>query len=962
MKIFPPKDCSWMKGFCNEKVAVLTAFLLLINLSDIIAQFSDDIKTSERSIIAPSYQSKSEKTLREIAKVFKADAKINFKKTLRLAQENHWAIHKTLPDGRTMALQGIDDLENPIYYITHGQVSASACTRTNSLYTGGSLGVNLSGTSSVVKDKLGIWDGGLVRSTHQELGINRIKQIDSPPYLNEHTTHLAGMLIGTGVNKQARGMAYGGNLKVWDFGDDVSEMAFAAKGLLVSNHSYGVLAGWVFNPDRNGIVFVDDNLKWEWWGDTTISKTEDYRFGFYDKKSSDIDKIAYNAPFYLIVKSADNKRTENGPPLGTPYYFRNSNAKSTISRSRNDGYDTIPMDGNAKNIITVGAIDGGETVPILPSDIKMSAYSSWGPTDDGRIKPDIVGTGDNILSSSANGDDAYSTLSGTSVAAPNVAGSLLLLQEFYARNNYGYIMRASTLKGLVLHTANEAGTTQGPDYQFGWGLLNTERAAQVIANKDQNHFISESLLYQNSTNNFQIIASGKSSITATICWTDPEATATEAKIENINNRKPKLINDLDIRISDGQTTSFPWVLNPDSPSLGATQGDNFRDNIEQIYIEKPVAGKTYTITVNHKGSILKGDIQYYALIISGVSGIPCQLSASITSTGNTSLCKGAVKLLTNTGTNLSYVWSWNGQPIPLSNASSYIPKVAGKYTVTITQGKCSATSPSITVENAQTPIISSDNGTSICAANINLSVKNLTGTGITYQWLKDDKSISKATTASLIILESGSYTVKTIQNNCTSISSPFLITSMGGTVSTKPITGKYLLISGRSTTIQAVLTDNLKYTFQWFKDGVAIPNATQVSISINQAGKYTVRTTLGKCSSLSGIIEFVKVSNARVIAFDNLEQDLDPEALILSPNPTNEWLKIQYFKQENIPTEPSIEIFNSLGMNILSDKLGKTQENTFTKEIDVKSLSTGMYFVRIIDGEKVLVKKFIRGE
>ena len=130
------------------------------------------------------------------------------------------------------------------------------------------------------------------------------------------------------------------------------------------------------------------------------------------------------------------------------------------------------MDGNAKNILTVGAIDGGDVVPTKPTDIKMSAYSSWGPTDDGRIKPDIVGIGENILSASSNSDDAYVTLTGTSVSAPNVAGSLLLLQEYYARKNYGFMMRSSTLKGLALHTANEAGTTQGPDYQFGWGLLN----------------------------------------------------------------------------------------------------------------------------------------------------------------------------------------------------------------------------------------------------------------------------------------------------------------------------------------------------------------------------------------------------------------------------------------------------------------------------------------------------------
>ena len=958
MNIFPPKDCSWMKFFCNQKVVVLTAFFLTINLSNPFAQSADDSQSSEISV-----QNTSEKLLRKMAKSFKSDAKNTFKKTLRLAKQNRWILQKTLSDGRTVALQGIDENENPVYYITHGQVSPSACTRTNSLYTGGSLGVNLSGASSTVKDKLGIWDGGLVRSTHQELGINRIKQIDAPPYINEHTTHLAGILIGAGVNKQARGMAYGGNLKVWDFADDVSEMAFAAKGLLVSNHSYGVLAGWVFNPDRNGIVFVDDKLKWEWWGDTTISKSEDYRFGFYDKKSSEIDKIAYNAPYYLIVKSADNKRTENGPPVGTPYYFRNSNVKSTVQRSKNDGFDTIPMDGNAKNILTVGAIDGGETVPTKPSDIKMSSYSSWGPTDDGRIKPDLVGVGDAILSSSANGDDAYSTLTGTSVSAPNVAGSLLLLQEFYARQTYGFTMKASTLKGLVLHAANEAGATQGPDYQFGWGLLNTERAAQVLTNKDQNHFISESLLFQNSTNTFQIVASGKSPITATISWTDPEGVPTEPKPENLNNRKPKLINDLDVRITDGKTIFLPWVLNPDIPTQGAIQGDNFRDNVEQVYIEKPIAGKTYTITVNHKNSILKGDIQYYALIISGVSNVPCQLAASIATAGNTSLCKGTVKLLTNSGTNLSYVWNWNGQGIPLSNAASYVPKVAGKYTVTISQGKCSATSPAMVVENAQTPIISSDNGSNICLANINLSVKNLSGTGTVYQWQRNGKTIPNAINSNLTILESGIYTNISTQNNCKATSTPFEITSIGSTISTKPVAGKYLLISGRANTIQAITsTNNLDYTYQWFRDGIAMQNATQSSLSTKQGGKYTVRATLGKCSSVSGIVEFAVVSNSRTIKFEEGEQNTETEELKLFPNPTNENLRIQYFTKENTLTEPIFEVINTLGMSLLSDKLDKTFDQFYTKEINVKNLIMGIYFIRIIDGERILVKRFVKVE
>lgn len=59
----------------------------------------------------------------------------------------------------------------------------------------------------------------------------------------------------------------------------------------------------------------------------------------------------------------------------------------------------------------------------------MSSFSSWGPTDDGRIKPDIVADGVSVFSTTATHDSSYGYKSGTSMATPNAAGSLLLLQE-----------------------------------------------------------------------------------------------------------------------------------------------------------------------------------------------------------------------------------------------------------------------------------------------------------------------------------------------------------------------------------------------------------------------------------------------------------------------------------------------------------------------------------------------------
>jgi hypothetical protein len=106
-------------------------------------------------------------------------------------------------------------------------------------------------------------------------------------------------------------------------------------------------------------------------------------------------------------------------------------------------------------------------------------------------------------------------------------------------------------------------------------------------------------------------------------------------------------------------------------------------------------------------------------------------------------------------------------------------------------------------------------------------------------------------------------------------------------------------------------------------------------------------------------VEFVVISNSREMAVEE-EQNLGIQDLRLSPNPTNETLKIQYFSKENTLPEPIFEIVNTLGISILTSKLDKESEQFFTKEINVKDLMTGMYFVRIINGEKVFVKRFVK--
>ncbi|MCC9136548.1 S8 family serine peptidase [Pontibacter silvestris] len=562
------------------------------------------------------------KALSRIANAAQKDYKANRSKALELAHKHGWVVEKTYTDGSYVSLQGLDTKGLPIYYITYNNARAAATTKTDQLWAGGSLGLSLSGSSSSVAEKIGIWDGGQIRTSHQELK-GRVGQKDDASELNDHATHVAGTMVASGVNALAKGMAYGvKKLQAYDFNGDAAEMAEAAKSLLISNHSYGSIAGWRYNSDREG---TDKDPFWEWWGDTEISKTEDYKFGYYDETAAKWDQIAYSAPYYLIVKSVGNNRNENGPEAGKSYYQRNSSGKFDLVEKRpanisnNSEYDVISTYGNAKNVLTIGAVSPIPDGYNQASDVSVASFSSFGPTDDGRIKPDLVGNGVSVLSTSSGSDRAYENLSGTSMAAPNVSGSLLLLQEHYSKLNNGSVMRAATLKGLAIHTADEAGDTPGPDYIYGWGLLDAERAASVISNLNSNHLLQERTLQQNETNIVDVVASGKGPLVVTISWTDPEASVIKVGASALNNRTPRLVNDLDVRVSQGSATYMPWMLNPENPTQAATTGDNKLDNVEQVYIADAVPGKKYTIKVQHKGTLTKGP-QAYSLLVSGVGG------------------------------------------------------------------------------------------------------------------------------------------------------------------------------------------------------------------------------------------------------------------------------------------------------------------------------------------------------
>jgi hypothetical protein len=521
-----------------------------------------------------------------------------------LAAKNGWPIRGPGRDGSYFELQKILN-GFPRYYATFN-ANAAISTRADS------VNMAIGGGSGFV---FRLWDGGMPRLTHREY-IGRVAWADaSPAAVVGHSTHVAGTMIATGIRAAAKGMSYAATIRAFEWNNDGSEMAGeAASGAILSNHSYGYLAGWYFNTGNN---------YWYWYGDTSVSEVEDYNFGFYDSEARAYDQILNAAPNYLPVVSASNDRDDYGPGPGAKHYYYDArygtwrfSFKTRNSDGGSAGYDCIPFGFQiSKNTLTVGAVQDvlGYTGP---ASVVLAAFSSTGPCDDGRIKPDLVGNGVELLSSYSTNDSSYATASGTSMASPNVCGSLGLIADYYRDTHGGVPMWASTLKALAIHTALEAGSDPGPDYLFGWGLLDAY-AAYSILNKDYlddaKGFVEQLTLNEGQTIEigYRVYASTPE-LRATICWNDPAGTPPAI---SLNPRTRMLVNDLDLRAIKGVDTLYPWRLDVSNPAGAATKADNNVDNVEQIAIETPAPG-VYMIRITHKGTLYGGS-QKVSLVVSG---------------------------------------------------------------------------------------------------------------------------------------------------------------------------------------------------------------------------------------------------------------------------------------------------------------------------------------------------------
>ncbi len=401
---------------------------------------------------------------------------------------------------------------------------------------------NLDGTGMVA----GVWDAARARDTHVDFqnatspspinnGAKRVRMVDGTS-LNFHSTHVTGTIIGDGTgNAAARGYAPKACVVSYSWNSMDTERRTARHDYrhVADNHSYGTGTPSTYTPSYYG-------------GYDSDAQTSD----------TDIRDILLN-----MCKSAGNDGSF--------------------------GSLSCTHDACMKNSFTIASTSDGGTV---------SSFSSRGPTLDGRLIPHFAANGENLTSTYETSNTAYGTISGTSMASPSACGSLVLLAQLFQREYNKQQFSPDLARAIVAATAIERGN-QGPDYRYGFGIIDCKRAADLIlADKagGGNHVVRGTMRQGNILEYNLQVTSSAAPLKVVCSWLDIYASTASGN---------KLINDIDLELIEpnGSTTHYPWSGLASSAAGDQTYqwtrtGPNRRDNIELVEVDAPTVG-TWKIRV-----------------------------------------------------------------------------------------------------------------------------------------------------------------------------------------------------------------------------------------------------------------------------------------------------------------------------------------------------------------------------
>ncbi|MBO6513644.1 MAG: S8 family serine peptidase [Phycisphaerales bacterium] len=454
-----------------------------------------------------------------------------------------------------------------------------------------------------------IYDAGKM-ANHADIDGRMTVGVSDTDGISDHATHVGGTVGGDGT-------ASGGNHRGMAPAVDLISYAFEQEGGLQEGFLYtdpgDIEADYTEAINLYGVDLSNNSI-----GTNTAPNGYPCEWqGNYGITSALIDSIVAGSlgnPFRIVWANGNERQSFRcgGDDFGNHGEF----------------YSTAPP-ACAKNHIAVGSVDADTDL--------TSSFTSWGPTDDGRIKPDISGPG-----CQAGGDGAVTSISsfnftgysgkcGTSMAAPTVTGiSALILQQYRETFPDRDDLRNGTLKALLANTADDSGNP-GPDYRYGYGSVRAVPAIDTVIAEN----IVESELAQGGTYQGVIIVDpGETELRVTIAWDDAPATP---------NAATALVNDLDLRLigSDG-TIYMPWTLDPNNPNANATQSTVDRlNNIEQVSIMSPPPG-AYTVEVT-AFNIAQGPTQSFG-VVSSSTLINCSSAGIVSVGGNLFSCEGSTNV------------------------------------------------------------------------------------------------------------------------------------------------------------------------------------------------------------------------------------------------------------------------------------------------------------------------------
>jgi subtilisin family serine protease len=341
----------------------------------------------------------------------------------------------------------------------------------------------------------------------------------------------------------------------------------------------------------------------------------------------------------ITIGASENQWSTAAPnsqfPCDTGLTYR---SRDSYQQSGGVGYTCSEMGGY--NLIGTGGSRWGFTAPPLSTDAtagnsqQMALFSSRGPTDDGRIKPDVVAPGSMILSgysslyqegygSTVNPRNnayqwdgyglpltsAYKWMGGTSMSNPLAAGGAAVVRDYYQKV-YGLAASAALVKATLINSAvdlldeNNDGVNDNfypiPNVHEGWGLVNVANAT------DGSHqFVDQtSGLSTNGSVTYTFSVNSTKPVKISLVWSDAPSSTTAAK---------NLVNDLDLIVTS--PTGAVYRGNVFSGGWTQTGGSADRtNNVENVYVQAAGAG---TWTVEVRGFNVPTGPQPYALVADG---------------------------------------------------------------------------------------------------------------------------------------------------------------------------------------------------------------------------------------------------------------------------------------------------------------------------------------------------------